>query len=344
MSLLTATSITTFLICQRKFFWSFEVGLKLQKISDALRFGSGWHRSMQSRWEGKPIMEALTNGLGTASELDPIQAATLAAMLAGYCAVNGETDADVESICPEMEFRHKLTVSKSFELAGKIDGIAKLRDGRQVIWEHKTSGEDISPDSDYWLRVRFNTQLLQYVLAARRMGVVIDAAVYDVARKPCIAPKTIPDLDENGLKIVIDRMGERVFKRGGAPLETGSTENGYTVKSHLETPGEFQDRLTQDIASRPEFYFARREVPILEKELTEFETQRLVIGRQILGCRAEQKRHPQCPEMAWSRNISAMTCRLCNYQSFCLQNIEVNPDRLPTGFVIGEPNPELTNP
>jgi hypothetical protein len=40
-----------------------------------------------------------------------------------------------------------------FRLAGKIDGIVKLEDGRLAVMEHKTIGESIDSDAPLWRRL-----------------------------------------------------------------------------------------------------------------------------------------------------------------------------------------------
>jgi hypothetical protein len=181
---------------------------------------------------------------------------------------------------------------------------------------------------------------MQYVLAARSLGWNVEHVIYDVTRKPGISPKQIPLVDENGIKIVQDVAGNRVFKKDGSPRESGDTEKGYVVQSRQETPEEFAERLTADTDERADFYFARREVPMLEQDLEEFKVQRLVLGRSILSCRAAEKRLTR-REQAWPRNVNAMQCRSCEFSGPCLQNITIDTTNPPAGFMIGSANPEL---
>jgi hypothetical protein len=341
-SILTASRINTHLTCQRKHYWRYEVGMASTVASEPLRFGRAWHLAMATRWKGGAQFDAFMSALPPdTDELDPLAVATLGGMLEGYFAYYGNDDALVREMHPEVQFNLDLNGSRTFELAGVIDGLGVLGDGRPVIIESKTAGEDISPESDYWMRLKFNPQLLQYVLAARELGWDIETIVYDVARKPSIAPKQIPLLDPDGLKIVLDGAGNRVYGKNGKPRQSGDKDQGYELQSREETPEEFGDRLAADTKVRPEFYFARREVPVLDDDLEEFRVQRLVTARQILGCRAEEKRHAR-PERGWPRNISMFTCRNCEFASFCLQNVSVNINQPPAGFRVGNPHEELT--
>jgi hypothetical protein len=298
-SLLTASRINCLLACPRRHFWRYEIGMKPRQSSDALRFGSAWHRAMEARWRGADFQDALASALPENVDLEPLAAHTVTGLLAAYYQHHGERDQVVKEIHPEVEFRHKLTGSRSFDVAGKIDGLAVLHDGRIALIEHKTTADSVEPDSDYWDRLRFNPQILQYVDSARALGWGIEVVIYDVARKPMIRQK------------------------------------------QTETVEQFGDRLHADAMERPAFYFARREVPILEDDLAEFRAQRLVMGRHILSCRAEERAHAR-RERAWPRNINTIACRSCEFSSFCLQNSTINPEQPPAGFVVGNAHEELT--
>lgn len=296
--LLTASRMGCFQSCPRKHYWRYEVGLKSSTKSGALRFGSGWHNAMEKRWQGADFKEALAAALPEGVDLDALQAETLSGLLVGYYHRYGHPDSYVHTMHPETEFRHAINGSRSFDSAGKIDGLGVLHDGRIVLWEHKTCSEDLSPESDYWVRLRFNSQVLQYVYAARQLGWDVETVVYDVTRKPSIRQKKD------------------------------------------ETVEEFGTRLSEDTMARPDFYFARREVPVLDQDLEEFEVQRLVLSRNILGHRAAQMKLNR-PEQAWPRVVASMQCGFCEYSTWCLQNISVDLNNPPAGFAVGEINEEL---
>ena len=337
--LLTASRITCLLQCHRKHFYRYEIGLKPVAESHAFRFGSAWHRAMEARWHGLDASGALTAALDGA-EFDELDCSTLAAMIGAY--YGHYRDEIIASIEPEIEFRYPLAGSRSFDVAGKIDGLGLLIDCRKCLVEHKTAGEDITSDSDYWLRLRFNQQVYQYVSAARALGHDPALVIYDVARKPVIRPLAfVPVLDETGAKIVLDADQRRVFKKDGTPKATADKEKGETLHGAPETPDQFGERLMADIEARPDFYLARRDVPILEQDLAEFEVQRLELSRLILALRKAGRKAAR-PEQSWARNCSGMTCRGCEFASFCLNNVTVDPAMPPAGFVVGEKNPELT--
>lgn len=295
--LLTASRMSALLACPRRHYWRYEVGLWRVTDADALRFGSAWHVAMEARWAGLDCEAAFARACDGKTKLDEIQLATLSGMLAGYYdQYSGET---VQTMHPEVEFRATLAGSRTFDVAGKIDGLGVMNDGRLVLVEHKTAGCDIGPESDYWLRLRGNGQVMQYILAARSLGWDVSLVLYDVARKPAIRQK------------------------------------------QGETCEQFAERLAADCRQRPDFYFARREVPILEDDLAEFEVQRAVMARQILSMRAESRRASR-PEHGWPRNVTEMGCRVCDFAAFCLQNTAVDTAHPPAGFHVGSAHSELS--
>jgi hypothetical protein len=336
--LFTASRSSCLLACQRKHYWRYEIGLKPVSECAAFRFGHAWHTAMENRWKGMDFEANLAASV-EGVEFTEFDAATLSGLLAGYYACH--KDEPVKELFPEVEFRYALPGSRTFDAAGKIDGLGMLTDGRLALVEHKTTSDEVGPDSDYWLRLRFNGQIYQYVSAARTLGWDVALVLYDVTRKPMIRPlANVPTLDEAGFKIVLGPDGQRVFKKDGSPYQTANKEKGEVIQGAPETADQYGERLAQDTLARPEFYFARREVPVLDQDMAEFETQRSEMARQILYLRAASRKAMK-PEHAWARNCGH-DCRFCEFAGFCMQNISVDPMNPPAGFVVGEKNPELS--
>lgn len=335
---LTASMMNSLVGCMRKYYYRYELGLQSAVEHAALSFGSAWHRAMEARWNGQTAEEALAAALGEVEMLDELQVATLSALLTGY--YKAYLTDPIKELQPEQEFQFPLQGSRTFDVAGKIDGLGTMIDCRSCLLEHKTTSDSVAPESDYWLRLRANGQIMQYVHAARTCGRQVEIILYDVTRKPQIKPKQIPVLDEAGRKIVLDANGQRVLKKDGTPRE--SAGDGMALQTHEETPEEYGQRLAEDVIARPEFYFARREVPVLDQDIEEFVVQRLEISRMILSLR-RASRSTAKPHQAWPRNCSGMTCQFCEYAGFCLQNISVDQANPPAGFTVGEKHPELNN-
>ena len=126
-----------------------------------------------------------------------------------------------------------------------LDGVARI-DSRLMITERKSSGDDISPGSTYWEKLKIDSQCSNYFAGARSLGYDAVGILYDVARKPRI-----------------DRL-----------LATPQDKQKYTKDGRLyaaqratdETLDKYRERLIADIANRPSFYFVRAEVVRLESE------------------------------------------------------------------------------
>lgn len=204
----------------------------------------------------------------------------------------------------EMEFEFALLnpdsekASRSFAEAGTVDVLARhIPTGRIVVIEHKTTSDSIAPDSDYWNRLKMDTQVSKYYLSQAKDRVDVAGVLYDVVSKPGHRPAQIPVRDASGLKIVHDAAGNRVFtKDGKKPRETGDAEQGYTLLTRPETPDEFEARLNTAISADPGSYFAQREVPRLDSDILEYMEDAWATTQQILYFRRRN---------LWPRNPAA---------------------------------------
>jgi hypothetical protein len=337
-NVITASRLGSMMRCLRAHFWQYEVGLRKDEVGVALKIGSAWARAMEARWRGDGYDAALSKALPEGqTEIDAQTAATIAGLLFSYYKTYGNSEHEGQ-LHPEVQFKGDLEFG--FTVEGKMDGLGSLKNGHQVIIENKTTSASLEPDSDYWLRLAFNMQVYQYVLAARELNWNVDNVFYDVTRKPSIRPKNIDDLDAQGLKVVLNMDGTRAIKKDGSPRQSGG--EGFIVQGHVETPDEYSERLIADIAERPGFYFARKEVPILDDQLEAFRLQRLAIAKLILSLR-ETETGLERREDAWPRNVGEFTCNFCSYKSFCLNNVSVDLNHPPEGFSVKPFNPELVD-
>lgn len=343
MELLTQTSLATYRRCPRQYYYRYELKLSRERTAQPLRFGSAFHLGLELRANGEA--EAIETA-ASAYDMVPqwadafewgIERETLRSLLAGYFWRYPADDFEV--IATEHSWETPLInsetggTSRTYALAGKIDKIVRLPDGRLAVLEYKTTGEDISDASDYWPRLRCDAQISAYVYAARKLGHDVQTVLYDVTRKPEISPKQIPVLDANGFKIVEDADGQRIYNKNGKPRESANSENQWTLRTSRETPEAFGQRLLADIGERPDFYFACREIPRLESDLQEFSEEVWQQGQQLHNSRRRR---------LWFRNVGPMTCRHCSYKEICLQGIAIDPSRPPSGFVfLPDSHPEL---
>ena len=354
---LTASRMACWTLCQRKHLFAYDRGVRKIESGDALVFGTAWHKAqevyygkgaeMRRREDATTADMAQTMfeaALATAENWDEFTVAKLQACIAAFVEHYADDDIIAE-MKPEVEFAYPIEGTRTFEARGKIDGLATLADGRTALVEHKTTSESVDVQSPYWTRLRFNPQLCRYVLGARALGVECETVIYDVFRKPAISPKdAVKDLDENGLPYVLDANGDRCIKRDGTPKKTADAAKGETYKTHAETPEEYAERLKADILSRPEFYFARREVTVTDAQLEAFMLQERMMSGQIVDARANGRdavKRGLPYDSAFMMNVGKMTCDTCDYAPFCLAGQPIDWACPPPGFAVVGATPEL---
>ena len=345
---LSSSSLATLRQCPFRYWLQYELLLRpAGEDAKPLRMGSAFHAGLEARDRGADESAAIARavaGYAGPAPGDPydwqIERETVRALLAGhFWRYRDDTTVRVERA--EVRFRMPLVnpetgrSSRTFVLVGKIDGLGTLA-GRPVVVERKTTGSSIEEGSDFWPRLRFDPQISQYVLAAQWLGENAWTIVYDVARKPTISPLSVPILDGDGLKIVRDGQGRRVLTKQGKPRQTGSASAGWVLQTRPESPDEWRERLLADIGERPDYYYARREIPRLEGDLRAFQAE--------LWQQAEHLRHCRGRGL-WFRNVSQWNCRHCEYAGPCLSGVEIDPDPQsppPLGFRRSEHrHPEL---
>ncbi len=329
--------------CPRKYFYDNVLGLKLITSSEALRIGTAVHNGGEARARGADFEEQYAAAI-SGTQLDEIMAAKVFGILGAYGKTYGEIeDRDYSAMNPEVEFADGINGSRTFVQRGKVDGLAMLRDGRKVVWERKTTSDDLADTSDYWQRLKFNLQLLAYAGWVFRATGELPVCVYDVIRKPALQPKAnVPNLDADGLPIVLDADGKRCIKRDGTPKRTADAAKGERMSGHPETPDEYGSRILESMVAESDRYFARREVEITFDMLEEFRRERIGVCRMLLHFAAEGRKADR-PEYAYPRSCSPDNCRSCQFAGFCLNRIHVDAGNPPDGFRVAH-HEELSQP
>lgn len=286
---LTNSMRNKFASCHRAFKFCYEDLKRPIKTSDALNFGTAMHQLLECYW------------LNAEAEFpnvdDEYTAMTLKALFEGYRNRWEEYDRNTyETICTERSFKAPLMnpetggISKTFHLAGKIDALAKEKaTGKVVIVEHKTTGQDIGPGSDYWRKLPIDGQVSGYYVGAEAIDYPASKCLYDVIRKPTIKPmKATPE-------------DKRKYNKDGS-LSKACREND-------ETPDEWYGRLSADIASRPDYYYARIEISRSDNDLLEYLFDMWAVSREIADAQRMNR---------WSRNPQACSVfGTCEYFGVC---------------------------
>jgi hypothetical protein len=310
--LLTHSRLACFRACPRRHLIRYELGLR--PVSDDLprRIGSAYHAALDAADRGKDPGVAIT------AMADAYEAAMVAQMFTGHA--RHYAAAWLEPVASEVEFDLPLVNPETgaatpiWRLAGKIDSIVRLQDGRLALLEYKTTSRDFAPGADYWQRLHLDQQLSIYVIAARALGHDVQTVIYDVTRRPGQRPlKATPD------------ASRKYTARGALYANQRDTD---------ETPDEYAARITADIEAKPEHYFARIEIARLDQDIAECAAD---LWDQQLALRECQR------SRRWWRNPEACQTAVgaCDYLPICINRDLA--DRTPDGYTRNvEIHPELS--
>jgi hypothetical protein len=175
--------------------------------------------------------------------------------------------------------------SRTFRLGGKLDVTAfHTTTGRRVIFDHKTTSDDIAdPSSAYWKQLKIEGQVSQYMLLEWLNGRKADEAIWDVVRKPGIAPRALTKADAKQAATTGKYFGRELSAEALASLNSDGRED-------LEM---YEARLAWDCTEeRPQWYFARRTIPRLDAELAEYAEEVWGHAQDMMYARREN-RHPR---------------------------------------------------
>lgn len=187
-----------------------------------------------------------------------------------YEAVAVETEFSLPVVNPATGRR-----SRTFQQAGKYDGIIR-HDGRLYLLEHKTTSHDVSdPNAAYWRQLAIDAQVSAYMLAHWQLGDRLDGTLYDVIRKPGIAPKKLTKA-ERALAVA-----EGVYCRE----RISDFDRQRLATEEIESPEMYEHRLAADCIERGERYFQRRHVPRLDNEVVEYADELWDVGQAIADAR-----------------------------------------------------------
>jgi hypothetical protein len=190
--------------------------------------------------------------------------------------------------------------SRTFSIAGKLD-LRAIRNGRRVIFDQKTTSEDIEdPSGTYWKQLIIEAQPSHYMWLEWMNGLKADEAVWDVVRKPSISPKQIT-------KVEASRAAS-----SGKYFGMDLAEQDYAaVYSGRESLAMYSARLAYDCSvERPERYFQRRTIPRLDSELRDYAGELWEHSQEIIHARATGR---------WARNSGACLLygRPCEFLGIC---------------------------
>lgn len=254
---LTNSSLKTFRECPRKYNFAYEMELEPAVSPEYFRFGSLWHIGLEAWAKNKNLDEALDAMNAEHQHLmeDEYSMFKAFALMEAY----HERYKDEPYTCIPSDIEREFVApvlnpdtardSKLFTYRGKFDRLYRDRSERILLVESKTTSENIAPESDYWRRLQMDSQISGYYLGAEASGLKIESCLYDVVRKPALQPlKATP-------------VENRKYTKDGKLYAAQRDKD--------ETPREYYERVKADIASRPDYYFARKEIPRSANDLND---------------------------------------------------------------------------
>ena len=238
---LTHSNMSVFKNCHRMYYFKVTQGLARKTRRTALSDGSAIHKGIETGSVTEALAELDDIYPANQSDAEALanRRAFIEAAVTGYLkrfpdppVAKHEIQFDLPIINPATK-----AVSKTFRLAGKIDGLEQ-RNGKWWLVEIKTSGK---LDRAYIERLPLDTQVTTYVYALTRMGYDIAGVVYRVIRKPTIQQRQKETAQEYRQRLIQDYQERQDFYFYEEPL--------YRSKADLD---EFEAELwaiTQDVLS-----------------------------------------------------------------------------------------------
>lgn len=268
--LYTTSRLRVLRTCLRKHHWRYRLGI-VDAGSDATAFGTAAHAALEAwllTWRETGATDArITNAMLAVERapLSPIDRARLQMMVVAYDLRWGAEPWEVLDV--EREFRFEFG---EYDIGGKIDAIIRdQRDGRVYVVEHKTTGRDASPGSEYWEKLTIDAQLSIYTDGASTLGYDIAGCIYDVLAKPQHEPflATPPDKRRFTVGKPCKLCKSGAMEVDGRPC-SACKATGWKEAPRLdarqrdtdETIDAFALRVGEAIAERPEAFLMRETI------------------------------------------------------------------------------------
>ncbi len=322
----TYSMMSLFRNCRKACEYRYVMGLTPREKDGNLSFGSLVHDCLQL-WHGcqdlAPVMEHLDRACAARSADESVRRDwhLARAMMTGYAARYPREDFTVVEL--EKTFEGPIVnpatgaASRSFVLAGKVDGIVRLGDDYYIL-EHKTAS---TIDADYLERLWTDFQIAIYShYVERALGFPITGVIYNVLAKARLQQGKGETEDE--------------YQARRAELIAKSKSGTTTAKRKMpESDEDYQARLAEKYADlamfhRETLYLSRDRFEILRAELWEL-TQAFLDARR---------------RGVFYQNTSFCFSygRPCAYFPICRSN--GNPNVIENFYTITPPHEELRAP
>ena len=249
--------------CVRKHHFAYRLMVRPIVKPKPLRFGTLGHYGLEKWWHtGGDVRAAIEYVRSKRTpETDEYELVDVECLLLGYH--TRWIDEPYQALAVEVKFDAPLVhpgtgqVAQTFRHVGRIDAIARhLVMNETHLIEHKFSSEDIALGSDYWRRLRLDSQVSKYFMGADALGYKIDRCLYDVVRRVDLEPKKATPVER--------RQYTKPTKKDPEPrLYANQRETD-------ETTEEYRARVIASIGEKPDHYFSRGFVMRLDADMREW--------------------------------------------------------------------------
>jgi len=190
---------------------------------------------------------------------------------------------------------------------GEFDGDGEDK-GEEIIVELKTTSEDIGIAAPYWRRVaQVDPQVTTYLMAARAQGRKLRRVVYDVIRKTSLERAKATPVDKRKYtKVTKANPVSRLYEN---------------MREHDETDDEYELRVLEDIAEKPEKYFQRHDI-------VRYEDEHQAHMRDVAGNVRLMQLVESMPEAPRNVNSCFKWGRICPYLPVCLGEDRIDNNAL----------------
>lgn len=304
MDLLTSSRLKLWRACPRQHFYRYELAVEsVGRESAASALGTAVHHALEAWWctwrdlGGYGALDAALYaargdeaGEDAGREADPYTVALTQALVIAYDARWSRWAAGVEVLGVEQPFTAPLEhptrpglYARRWAVAGKMDVLLRLSDGRVAIVDHKVTASDARVGSDWRRKLTLDPQVSTYFGGAEALGHPADLALWDVLQRPKLKPLTATPEGERSYTQPKSRACKACKKSPDtAPHAEGDlwcvegrivTDSGGRLHSGQrladETPDEYQERLIAKLADEgPEAALAHVEVVRTDEERT----------------------------------------------------------------------------
>lgn len=310
---LSASSISTFQTCKRRYYYEKIMDMRPVETTDALAFGSAIHRGLERIFRAMKEYrdhghdgycrefheETVNDAILAATEVDLTEQDRIKVevLLVKYAERYLEEDMRNLAVVG-VEKHNKATIvnpesgkqMRNVFVLGYCDAIVLDCDGTALsVVEHKTTS---AMNDDYFEHASIDLQVHMYAdIASRCMGDDVKQVIYDVIQKP-------------RHEMAVGETDEEFETRKAA-----SKCPARCKRKEAETPSDFRARLETAVT---EDYFRHEYIPIDPDMLAEFRRELWETAHEISGCKCYSKSTCNC--MKWGRCPFMDACR--NHGSF----------------------------